>query len=60
VHHVGFIILTHVVDSGWRTFLRVRAEIVFTVWYYISNEGVLEECGKEENLEVNGLLVLHV
>jgi len=28
--------------------------------YYISNKGLLEECDKEENLEVNGLLIISV
>ena len=28
--------------------------------YYISNKGLLKKCGKEENLEVNGLLLLPV
>jgi hypothetical protein len=29
--------------------------VYFMVWYsYISNKGILEECGKEENFEVIG------
>jgi len=28
--------------------------------YYISNKGLLDECDKEENLEVNGLLIIPI
>jgi len=28
--------------------------------YYISNKSLLEECDKEENLEVNGLLMIPI
>jgi hypothetical protein len=27
--------------------------------YYISNKGVPQECDKEENVELMGLLILH-